>query len=286
MNENENYKGGLVYSEKISKSRFPFLALWKVILFDSNQSSLLAKLFLRSFAAGKDIPKVFIYKKLKKLEELTYNVLKSWASDILKILECQIFVRGLHNIEKNRNYLFISNHVSPIDIPLIYSTIPVLGGFVSNIELSYLPVFNYWMRKSSAIFVKIGNEKSEAKALKKLISNLQNGINQIIFPEGKMSPDGNVKEFNKGGIIAALVTKTPILPIYIKGTRECLKPGDFNFNKGVNLYIDYNKPIETSNLNKNEKKDFVNYLNSIYKNYEENFANIKDSFEKLELLEF
>ncbi|MCX8057973.1 MAG: 1-acyl-sn-glycerol-3-phosphate acyltransferase [Spirochaetes bacterium] len=277
MVENNNYKGGLVYSEKISKTKSPFLALWKTIFFDSKQRILLSRLFLRSFLAGKDIPKIFFYKNISKIKNLTYMVLKSWGEDIIKILKCQIYINGLDKIDKERNYLFISNHLSPVDIPLIYSTIPVLAGFVSNYELSYLPVFNFWMKKSNAVFIKFGDEKSLVDSLKKLIDNLKNGYNQILFPEGRMSPDGSVQNFNRGGIFSALITGIPIVPMFIKGTRECLKPGEFNFNLSVPLYIEYFDPIETNNISRNDKKNFVNYLYNLYKKFEEEFENRKDN---------
>jgi|YNPMSStandDraft_1061717.scaffolds.fasta_scaffold00013_12 1-acyl-sn-glycerol-3-phosphate acyltransferase len=276
-NENLNYKGGLVYSEKISKAKSPFIALWKTIFTNSSQTLLLSKLFIRSFFAAKDIIKVLPYKKLGKLNNLTYNVLRSWGNDLLKILDVKVYVRGLENVYIDKNYLFISNHLSPLDIPLIYATIPVLAGFVSNIELSYLTVFSYWMKKSNSVFLKRGDKASEVKALKEIIDKLKKGISLIIFPEGKMSEDGFIKDFYEGGILGALISQKPILPIYIKGTRECLKPGEFNFNLPASLYIDYKTPLLTNNLNRKEKKDFVIYLNSLYKKFEKEFEeNLND----------
>lgn len=254
MYDDASYMGGLLYSKIIKEAKNPVLGVYKAIK-QSHQFGLFASIFLRSFAAGWSIPFVPILKNLKIWNKHLYSVLNSWGESLCNKAKIHLNIFQEEPILDGTNYLFVANHLSPYDIPVIYATIPVLAAFISNAEVATLPVFRFWMKQSGSVFIHPENKNSQVKALKEIIKKLQNNINLILFPESTMSRDGKLQEFKRGGLAAATFTNTKILPIYLKGTREVMKPGDIYINQNKPVVIAYGKKLETKDLSRTEKKN-------------------------------
>lgn len=262
-NEMDNYNtistttgfiGGLKYTKLLSGKKNRWKALINEVKKYDPSNPILNAIF-KTISLGFLIPKFYFEKFKGRSEQYTYKVVRNWGSSLIKIARINLEIIGNFEFNQDRSYLFISNHTSPYDIPIIYGTLPILAGFIANKEISKMPVMNFWMRKAHSIFVDIYDQKSKVSTLKKILENLNKKQHLIIFPEGKMSKDGNLQQFNRGGLKFAEIAKAIIVPIALIGVRDIIAPGGFTLNVNKNVRFCYGDCIDTSKLSNSEKKD-------------------------------
>jgi len=119
---------------------------------------------------------------------------------------------------KGRNYIVVANHVSYIDTPLIFRTIPFYVRPLAKAELAKIPLFGFLYRQV-AVLVDRADGKSKAKSVQMLRRTLQREGSIFIFPEGTFNEtDEPMKFFYDGAFRLALRTNTPILPVIFPDT--------------------------------------------------------------------
>lgn len=114
---------------------------------------------------------------------------------------------------KNKNYIVVANHVSYIDTPLIYRTIPFYVRPLAKKELASIPLFGRLYRQM-AVLVDRSDNSSKAKSIHLLRRSLQREGSIFIFPEGTFNEtDKPLSRFYDGAFRLALRTNTNILPV-------------------------------------------------------------------------
>lgn len=185
-------------------------------------------------------------------KSFTYWAVQLWASRVLKSTKANIKVYGLENLPKDGAMLFVSNHQSNFDIPLLLSLIPVPKGFIAKKELGKVPFISRWMKEINCLFMDREDMKQSMQIIIDGIKILKSGYSMVVFPEGTRSKGGPVGEFKAGSFKLATKAKVPVVPITIDGTYKLFE-GNKNrigYKKDVNLYI--HKPIYTDTLSKDE----------------------------------
>ena len=184
----------------------------------------------------------------------------NWSKTILKIGKIKFKVNGLKNIDLSKNYFFVPNHESALDIPLVFASIPMHVVSVAKIELSRIPFFGWSMIAGGHFFVDRSNHKKAKKSLEKArISMKKNPRSVFLFPEGTRSFDGKVRRFKKGGLKLAIDLGVSIVPVGIVGTNQF----QLNLKKGNNIgkiEMNIGKPILTNNVKEKELLNFVEDL--------------------------
>ena len=139
---------------------------------------------------------------------------------------------GLDKLDPARTYLFMSNHVSNIDPPLLLPLIPRRTSVMAKKELFSYPLLGRTMRFGSLVPVDRGNRESGIAAVRYASQVIREGINMTIFVEGKRSFDGRLLPFKKGPFYLAEECGVPVVPVTIVGThflmpkqRFAIKPG-------------------------------------------------------------
>jgi len=197
-------------------------------------------------------------------------IAKLWAKILLAISFVKIKRIGLENIEKNKNYIFISNHSSMFDILIVLAGIPNNIRFVAKKELFKIPIFGWSMIMAG--YVSIDREKSikAMRSIEEAAEKIKKGISVILFAEGTRSKDGSIQPFKRGPFLLASKTKVPIIPVTINGAAKILPKKSLRINSGT-LEIIFGKPIPTDNiLTKSDEIELLNNVrNEIIKNYKE-----------------
>ena len=178
-----------------------------------------------------------------------------WSPVILWLAKSTTSITGLENIDKNKTYIIVSNHLSYLDIPTLFRILPLNIHFIAKHQLRKAPFIGWYMRATGMIFINRENGRAAAKSLDDAAILIKNGKTVLIFPEGTVSEDKKIKRFKKGGFSLALKSGIDILPLSLKGTGD-IWPIDTNtkFNKGT-VNINIGKPISMINYNSNKLND-------------------------------
>jgi 1-acyl-sn-glycerol-3-phosphate acyltransferase len=195
-------------------------------------------------------------KKHMDLDEYTKMVFKwtsNFASRLVAAMPIDVEVLGLENVPQNETIVFISNHQSYLDVPLLLSRLPVYAGYIAkDIMLkTKIPGLGGWTREMRCVFLEDNNPKQAARVALETIEILKSGHSMVIFPEGERSKSKEMLEFKKGAFSIAYKSKLKIVPITIDGAYRLLEDVNFRLTKGK-IRIVIHEPIETEGLTKSE----------------------------------
>jgi len=207
---------------------------------------------------------------MKKRKEYIHAVSSKWAKIVIKIAGARINIIGLENLPKDETVLFVSNHQSNFDIPLLLSVIDVPKGFIAKKELENWPIISSWAKYINCIFMDRDNLRKSAASIIEGINLLKSGYSMVIFPEGTRSKGQPVDEFKGGSFKLATKSKCLIVPLTINGTYKLLE-ANHNIIKGADIELVIHKPIDVTKLGKEELESLPETVHSIisnkYKNY-------------------
>ena len=182
------------------------------------------------------------------------EVFRKWTYFTINIIGMEIEVEGFENIP-DKTCVFMGNHQSILDIPVMrYSTQRTLD-FVAKKELAKAPLIGYWITHVKSVTIDRDNIREGMKAINQAVNNIKDGYNFTIFPEGTRSKDGKIHEFKRGSIKIASKPKAPIIPVAIKGTSACFEDSK-EFVPGK-VKVIFGEAIETENISKEVERELM-----------------------------
>lgn len=193
---------------------------------------------------------------------LPHKVAGIWARSILAASPFEVTVKGLSNIDPGKSYIYMSNHQSNYDIPILLGHLPVQFRWLAKIELFRIPLFGYAMKRAGYICIDRSNRESAFESLKKAAGIVRDGVSVMIFPEGTRSRDGNIGSYKKGGFVLAIESGVPILPIIIHGTFSIMPKSRLLIKPGKAI-LEIGKPVETSGYTKEIKDELMEKIRNI-----------------------
>ena len=151
-----------------------------------------------------------------------------------------IFHRNYYEqpLDKNKQYIFVINHISYLDATIIVKTIRQPVRALGKIEIGSIPVFGF-IYKYAVVSVDRGSAENRAKSIRNMKSILKKGISIIVFPEGTFNMTENpLKDFYDGAFRVAIETQTPIKPILFLDTYDRMGyKSIFSLNPGQNRAV-------------------------------------------------
>ena len=127
---------------------------------------------------------------------ISMGLMKRWMMLAIFFSGVRIELSGVEKIDRKRNYIFMSNHASAADIPILYAACPVFLSFLAKRELFFIPIFGWGMAAGGHIPIKRNNPKSARRTIKRAIKGLRSGkISLVVFPEGTRSQTGELGDF-------------------------------------------------------------------------------------------
>jgi 1-acyl-sn-glycerol-3-phosphate acyltransferase len=199
-------------------------------------------------AAVIGFPALFITGRIDLLWKLSV-----WASGMgYRLAGIRVRSVGHEQLEEGRAYLFMSNHVSNLDPPIIT---PLLGQRISIIakhELFKIPFFGRAMRAGKFVAVNRSDRKAAIESVREAATVLQSGLGMLVFPEGTRSPDGHLLPFKKGPFLLAMEAGVPVVPITIAGSYEAWPKGKMSLQKGQ-VVVTFHPPIDPHQFARKEE---------------------------------
>jgi 1-acyl-sn-glycerol-3-phosphate acyltransferase len=167
-----------------------------------------------------------------------------WAMRVSRrILGIKVEVSGLDRIDPRTTLIFMPNHMSFLDGPLVMMLIPGAARVILKKSVLRLPVVGLGMRHVGFVPVDRkgidGGKKSVARAASLM---RERGYSFLVFPEGTRSRDGTLGAFRRGGFFLAVASGAPIVPVTIRGTRELMPKGQWFARRGT-VKVAFHDPI-------------------------------------------
>jgi 1-acyl-sn-glycerol-3-phosphate acyltransferase len=166
-----------------------------------------------------------------------------WSPVLLWAGGAKLEVQGLDGLDRKQPYVFVSNHQSTIDIPVLFRALPWNVRFVSKKSLMFVPFLGWYMWLTKFIFVDRGNPKTAIASLDKAAQQIREGISIIVFAEGTRSPDLTVKPFKKGPFALATKAGVPIVPVALEGSGKLMPKNRWTITPGP-IKVLVGKPID------------------------------------------
>jgi len=187
-----------------------------------------------------------------------------WAMKLGKVvLGLKLDVRGVEAIDKRSPYVFMANHLSLLDGPLLYMLIPQAIRVILKKEVFRIPLVGLGMRLVDFIPVDRKGIRAGKLCIEKA-SRLMREKNYsfLIFPEGTRSRDGNLQPFKRGGFFLALASQAAILPVSIKGSFELMPKGSFFVKRGK-IKVVFSTPVSVRGFNRENLHQLVERVRGV-----------------------
>lgn len=188
---------------------------------------------------------------------LTGKLTRFWARWIIWSTGIDYEIIGLGNIKEDKQYIFMSNHESALDILFSIACLPCNIVFLAKKELFRIPVFGWAMLAAGSIKIDRKNSERGKKSVDNAVETFKGStFSTIIYPEGTRSDTGELLPFKKGGFILAIRSKLPLVPVTILGAGKILPKGSFMFQNGE-IKVIISEPIETLNMTIEDKEKLL-----------------------------
>jgi 1-acyl-sn-glycerol-3-phosphate acyltransferase len=172
---------------------------------------------------------------------------RTWAAIILKTVGIRVRVQGVEHLKALPSGVYAANHLSALDIPVLYSSLPGQFRIMAKRELFGYPFLGWYLRRSGQIPIVYGDAHASLKSLNRAGDALRKGMPLMVFPEGGRSKTGELQPFMNGAFFVAIRAQLPVVPMAIVGTYERLPINSFHLLPGeVTLVI--GEPIPTIGL--------------------------------------
>ncbi len=185
----------------------------------------------------------------------TYFVLtKVFSAPVLAIAGIKVKITGKENVVPKTPYVFVSNHVSLFDIPVLQRYVPNDFSFVFKKEIGWVPLFGWQMQLGPHIMIDRQNPEKALKSIEKAKMMLVlRKISVLLFPEGTRSKTGEMLPFKRGAFHLAAQVGFPIIPVTISGTKNLFQKKPLRINSG-NLTLNFGKPIPADNVSSRKEE--------------------------------
>jgi 1-acyl-sn-glycerol-3-phosphate acyltransferase len=186
---------------------------------------------------------VFIpYALLTGNSDPLYNVAMRIVRAGIWLSGIRVTITGRDRLDPKQTYIFMANHVSDIDPPLLIPLLPKRTSVLVKKELFRVPALGTAMRVAKLVFVDRRNRDAAIQSVRDAAQAIRAGLDMTIFPEGTRSRDGRLLPFKKGPFYLAMESGCPVVPVTILGTYEIRPKGKF-FLHGGTAELVFHEPL-------------------------------------------
>ena len=150
-----------------------------------------------------------------------HRIAQAWARTSVMISGTRITIVGRERL-RGHPAVYVCNHLSYMDTPVIFSSLPFQFRIVARSGLWKLPFIGWWLNRSGQVAVDVSNPRKSIASLIGAVRTLKAGIPLFIFPEGGRTSNGQMDKFMNGPAFMAIHAQLPLVPMALIGTYELL----------------------------------------------------------------
>lgn len=160
----------------------------------------------------------------------------------LKLAGIEVELVGRDQLDLSTSYIFMANHVSDLDPPVLMPNLPRRASVLVKKELFRIPVLGPAMRVARLVPVDRHNREAAIASVRAAAEVIHGGLDMMVFPEGTRSTDGRLLPLKKGPFYLAAEAGCGIVPVTILGTYEMRPKGEFFLRPGTATLI-FHRPV-------------------------------------------
>ena len=160
----------------------------------------------------------------------------------LRVAGVRVKVEGKERINPAEMYIYMSNHVSNLDPPILIPHIPRRSSVLVKKELFSVPILGQAMHLADLVSVDRSNREAAVNSMRQAEKVMGRGLNLMVFPEGTRSRDGRLLPFKKGPFYLAMDSGIPVVPVTILGSEKLMPKGSMLIRPGT-VRLVFHRPI-------------------------------------------
>lgn len=198
----------------------------------------------------------------EEVQDYLYKSVTGWAMFIIKTFGLNVKVSGTENIPAEA-CLFVANHQSALDIPIILAYVGKIVGFIAKKETLNLKFISSWMKEINCIFMDRNNVREAVKSINEGVEALKAGHSLVIFPEGTRSKGPVLGEFKKGSMKLASKSGVPVVPVAIDGSYKAREGNKNSRLLKADIRLVFSEPIYVDKLAKEEQNNLSEIVKGV-----------------------
>lgn len=177
---------------------------------------------------------VILFSYFDRYGERAVRLIRFWARGVLWVCGVKVRVHGRERIDPRKAYLFMANHQSNFDIPILMAAFDTWQvRWVSKQEVRKVPIIGFCMQRTHQVLVDRDSPTQAVAVIRQVKALLDVGISAAFFPEGTRTRDGRLQPFKPGGFAVAAEAKVPVVPTVVIGSRALWPPGGVDLHPGT-----------------------------------------------------
>lgn len=188
-----------------------------------------------------------------------FAMARLWSHSLLTAACLEVRVEREAELDPRLSYVFLANHQSLFDIPLLLATVPGQVRMMAKRSLFRIPVFGWSLRAGGFIPIDRGDRSTARESFAAAMARVRGGVSILLFPEGTRSLTDRLLPFQRGGFLLALKLGLPIVPVGLCGTRTVQRKGSLLIRPG-RVTVRYGAPIAVSDFGLKGKRELVDVV--------------------------
>jgi 1-acyl-sn-glycerol-3-phosphate acyltransferase len=154
----------------------------------------------------------------------------------------EVVQHGLDHLKPGASYIFCINHVSLLDLFVVFQSIPYFHRSFQDENHFKIPIYGGCIRVFGQVPVRRGDKEFNRRAFETAAEMIRQGDSFVVFPEGHRTRDGRLGPFYPGGFRLARQAAVPVIPMALKGLRNVCPAGDWRIRRG-RVDVIFGEPI-------------------------------------------
>jgi 1-acyl-sn-glycerol-3-phosphate acyltransferase len=201
------------------------------------------------------LPPLMVWTFLRRDANFMYFTAMRYLRFLNHLAGIRIRIEGLENIP-SEVCIFASNHVSNIDPPVLFPSIPRRVSILAKKQVFRIPILDIAMRLAKLVPVDREDRDAAAASIDLAVKYLKEGLSFCVYPEGTRSPDGRLKPFKKGTFVMAILASVPIVPVALIGTQHLMGKGSWTIRTGE-ITIRFCEPVSSTGCTLNQRGELL-----------------------------
>ncbi len=187
---------------------------------------------------------------------LQHKIASAWGRQLLALFLVDMRVIGTENLNPDQHYVFVSNHFSLIDTPVMFGSMPRPFRILARHGLWKIPFIGWHLNRAGHLPVNREDAREAVRNIAAAAEKIQSGYSILLFPQGGRTRGETMRPFKPGAAYIAIQAGVPIVPMALVGTRKILSPGSTHLRPGI-AELRIGAPVSTEGLHRRDGKKLI-----------------------------